>query len=248
MLEHRNIAPTPDWALLRDFWNDWFAGIPEGRFLDPTKVRHGEVVVKLLQSLDFSNPEILEVGCVNGWLCEALAKFGQVTGIDLADTMIASARIKYPHIKFLAGDFLSAAELTPGHFDLVVSVAVISVFENQRQFLDRIAELLSPGGYLILVCPHRFVWDRIDFIRRSHGEIPLNWLNMGELKRLVRHRFSVVHSETIIPEGNRGMLRLLNSHRLNGWIEKVVPAPHIVRLKERIGLGKSLVVVARKRT
>jgi SAM-dependent methyltransferase len=247
MLEHRDITATPDWAFLRDFWNNWFAAIPEGQFLDPTKVRHGEVVVKLLKSLNLSNPEILEVGCVNGWLCEALAKFGQVTGIDLADTMIASARIRYPHIKFLTGDFLSAADLAPGHFDLVVSVAVISVFEDQRQFLDRIYELLNPGGYLILICPHRFVWDRIDFVRRSHGEIPLNWLNMGELKRLVQRRFSVVHSETIIPEGNGGILRLINSYRVNGWIGKVVPEPSIVRLKERLGLGKSLVAVARKR-
>jgi len=247
MLEQQDISTEPDWAVLKDFWNKWFAGIPESKFLDPTKIRHGEVVVQLLNALNLSKPDILEVGCANGWLCEALANFGQVTGIDLADTMIAAARIKYPQIKFLAGDFLSAAELTPGQFDVAVSIAVISVFEDQRQFLDRIAELLKPRGYLILMCPHRFIWHRIDFIRRSHGEIPLNWLNMGEFKRLVRDRFSILHRGTIIPEGHLGILRLINSYRLNGWIEKVVPAPYIVRLKERIGLGKTLVVVAQKR-
>ena len=143
-------------------------------------------------------------------------------------------------------DFLTT-ELPPEDFDVVVSVAVISVFEDQRRFLDRISELLKSRRYLLLMCPHRFVWDRTDLVRRSHGEIPLNWLNMGELERLLRDRFSVLHSETIIPAGNRGILRLINSWRLNALIQKVVPEPYIVTLKEKVGLGKTLVVVAQKR-
>jgi len=246
MLKQQDTPPAQDWAFLKDFWNNWFAGIPEGEFLDPTKVRHGEEVVQLLASLNLSEPDILEVGCANGWLCAALANFGRVTGIDLADKVIAEGRIKYPHVKFLAGDFLTA-DLPAGHFDVVVSVAVISVFEDQRQFLERVSELLTSRGYLILMCPHRFIWDRIDFVRRSHGEIPLNWRNMGELKRLVRDRFSVLDSGTIIPEGHRGILRLVNSYRLNGLIQKVLPKPYIVKLKEWLGLGKTLVIVAQKR-
>jgi SAM-dependent methyltransferase len=246
MSDKQVIPAAPDSALLREFWNRWFAEIPENEFLDPTKIRHGEVVVQLLQSLNLSKPDILEVGCVNGWLCAALAQFGQVTGIDLADKEIAKAKIRYPQLKFIAGDFLTA-ELPPEHFDVVVSVAVISVFEDQRRFLDRVSELLKSRGYLLLMCPHRFVWERTDFIRRSHGEIPLNWLNMGELKRLLRDRFSVLHSETIIPAGNRGILRLINSWRLSALIQKVVPEPYMVTLKEKVGLGKTLVVVAQKR-
>ena len=161
--------------------------------------------------------------------------------------MVATAKARYPQLKFIAGDFLTA-DLPREHFDVVVSVAVISLFEDRRRFLHRVSELLKCRGHLVLICQHRFIWDRTDFIRRSHGEISLNWLNMGELKQLLRDRFSVLHSETVIPAGNRGILRLINSYRLNGWIEKVVPEPYIVRLKERIGLGKSLAVVAQKRT
>lgn len=91
------------------------------------------------------------------------------------------------------------------------------------------------------------IWERTDLVRRSHGEIPLNWLNTGELERLLRDRFSVLHSETIIPAGNRGILRLINSWRLNALIQKVVPEPYIVTLKEKVGLDKTLVVVAQKR-
>jgi SAM-dependent methyltransferase len=236
----------PDLAVPREFWNNLFPDILVNGIPDTTKIRHSQVVVGALRSLDLSKPDILEVGCATGWLCATLAQFGQITGIDLADKVIAAAKIRYPQLKFIAGDFLTA-ELPAEHFDVVVSVVVISYFANPGRFLDRVSEVLKSHGYMILICPHKFVWDRTDFIRRSHGEIPLNWLNMGELKRLVRERFSVLRSETIMPAGNRGILRLINSYRLNRWIETLVPEPWVVRLKERIGLGKSLVVVARKR-
>jgi 2-polyprenyl-3-methyl-5-hydroxy-6-metoxy-1,4-benzoquinol methylase len=235
-----------DLAVQTNFWNKWIAEYLEKESLGASDLRRGEVVVQLVRSLNLSRPNILEVGCANGWLSAALANFGQVTGVDLADEAIAAAKKKYAHINFIAGDFL-ALDLPAERFDLAVSVDVISYFEDLRSFMDKLAASLRARGHLILVCPHKFVWDRMDFVRRSHGEIPLNWLNMGDLKGLLRHHFSLLHSETVIPGGNRGILRLINSAKLNKLIQNVVPESHIVRLKERTGLGKSLVVVAQKR-
>src|SRR5215469_2021085 len=237
MRQQQGVPADPDQAFLREFWNKWFADFPGYEILDPIKIRHAEVVVQSLRSLNLLKPEILEVGCANGWLCEMLAQFGQVTGVDLADRMIADAKTRYPHLKFVAGDFLTA-ELPPEHFDVVVSVAMFHHFADQRRFLDRVSELLKSRGYLVLMCPHKFIWDRTDFIRRSHGEVPLNWLNMGDLKRLLRDRFSMLHSGTIMPGGDRGILHLINNWRLHTLIRKVVPEPYIIRLKERAGLGK----------
>ena len=70
---------------------------------------------------------------------------------------------------------------------------------------------------------------------------------MGDLKGLPCDRFSVLHSERVMPADNRGILRFISSHRLIGWIQKVVTEPSIVRLKERAGLGKTLVIVAQER-
>ncbi len=229
----------------RLFWNEWAADCKKD--LDSTSLRHREAVLQLLQALNVSRPSILEVGCANGWLSSALAQFGQVTGTDIADEAIAAAKAKHPQINFIAGDFLTLA-LPVEHFDVVVSVGVISCIEDQRRFLGRIAGLLKSRGYLILTCPHKFIWDRTDFPRRSHGEIPLDWLNMGDLKTLLRDRFSVLHTETVIPAGNRGILRLINSCRLNALIQRAMAEHYIVRLKEQMGLGKTLVVVARKRS
>jgi protein-L-isoaspartate O-methyltransferase len=80
MREPQVIPAAPDLAFLREFWNKWFADIPEKDFLDSTKIRHGEVVLQLLRILNLSKQDILEVGCANGWLCALLAQFGQVTG------------------------------------------------------------------------------------------------------------------------------------------------------------------------
>jgi len=230
----------------RQFWNEWAADCKKVRETDPTPQRHRETIFRLLKSLGLSRPAILEVGCADGWLSAGLANFGQVTGTDLADAAIAAAQSKYPHIRFIAGDFLHM-DLGPDCFDVVVSVGVISCVEDQRRFVSRIAELLKSRGFLIMTCPHKFVWDRTDFIRRSKGEIPLDWLNMRDLKGLLHDHFSVLHTETVIPAGNRGILRLVNSNRLNALIHKVVPESYIVRLKEKIGLGKTLVVLAQKR-
>jgi 2-polyprenyl-3-methyl-5-hydroxy-6-metoxy-1,4-benzoquinol methylase len=233
-----------DLDIQRLFWNQWAADCKKD--LDSTTLRHGETVLGLLKGLCLSRPDILEVGCANGWLSAGLANLGQVTGTDLADAAIAVAQSKYPSIRFIAGDFLNM-NLGTDCFDVVVSVGVISCVEDQRRFVSRISELLKSHGFLILTCPNKFIWDRTDFVRRSQGEIPLDWLNMGGLKELLRNQFDVLHSETIIPAGNRGILRLINSRRLNALIQTIVPEPSIVQLKEKIGLGKTLVILAQKR-
>lgn len=247
MAEKRTGAEAQDLTIRREYFNRRNADYREQESRDSSNVRRAETVIQLLESLDLSNPDIVDVGCANGWLSAKLAHFGTVTGVDLADEAIAVARTRYPHNEFISGNFLTL-DLPVGHFDLAVSVDVISYVEDQLGFVEKIALLLKPGGHLILMCPHKFVWDRTDFVRRSHGEIPLLWLNMRNLKKLLHDHFLVLHSETILPAGNQGILRLINSYRLNGLIQKVVPEPYIVRLKERTGLGKTLVVVARKRT
>jgi SAM-dependent methyltransferase len=235
-----------DLAVQEQFWNGWIADNLERESLDPSSLRRGEAVVQLVRSLNLSRPNILEVGCANGWLSARLAQFGQVTGVDLAQKAIAAAKKRYPHIDFIAGDFLTL-DLPAEHFHLAVSVDVISCVLDQRSFIARVASRLKSRGHLILICPHKFVWDRTDFVRRSHGEIPLNWLDMGDLKGLLRDQFELLHSETIIPGGNRGILRLINSPKLNAVMQKVFRDSDIVRFKERIGLGKSLLVAAQKR-
>jgi hypothetical protein len=113
--------------------------------------------------------------------------------------------------------------------------------------LDRVATVLKPRGYLILICPNKFVWDRTRFTRQLEGKVPVSWLHMRDLKGLLSRHFVALRSETVNPGGNRGMLRLINSNKVERAIETIIRREHIAKLKEWVGLGKSLVVLAQKR-
>ncbi len=228
----------------RDAWNIWIE--THVREDNPDNVRRGETALRLLKSLNVSNPSILDVGCANGWFSVQLARFGKVTGVDLADRAIAEAKARYPYVNFICGDFLTLEPLG-GEFEVCVSIDVIAYVYDQRSFLDRVARVLAPCGYLILICPNKFVWDRTRFAGDMRGRAPFRWLYMRELKDLLRNDFVLLRSETIIPGGNMGITRIVNSWKVNKAAVKMIGADHVIRLKEKIGLGKSLVVLAQKR-
>ena len=225
----------------QEVWSDWI-----DRNIKSGNPRHGDTVLRLLNSLSLSDPDILEVGCANGWLCADLACFGKVTGIDLADKAITMAKNLYPNVAFICGDFL-VLDLPTGRFDIVVSIDVIPYVDNQRAFLHKVAMVLKSRGYFIIICPNKFVWDRTRFTRQLEGKVPVKWLHMRDLKDLLSRHIVALRSETIIPSGNCGILRFINSNKVERAIETIIRREHIVKLKERVGLGKSLVVLAQKR-
>src|SRR4029077_11478830 len=95
----------------RLWWNEWNNRFLEDTRLDDQARRRGEVALSLLRSLSIPHPEILEVGCGNGWFSERLAAQGQVTGIDLADASIKEAKKRLPNSRFLAGRHCSVGVL-----------------------------------------------------------------------------------------------------------------------------------------
>ena len=228
-------------TVLQEVWSDWIE-----RNITIGNPRHGHSVLRSLKSLNLSDPDVLEIGCANGWLSAELACFGRVTGIDLSDKAITMARSLYPNVAFICGDFL-ALDLPTGRFDIVVSVDVIPYVNNQHAFLHKVAMVLKSRGYFIIICPNKFVWDRTRFTRQLEGKVPVRWLHMRDLKGLLSRHFVALRSETVIPAGNRGMLRLINSNKVQRAIETIIHREHIIKLKERVGLGKSLVVLAQKR-
>jgi SAM-dependent methyltransferase len=229
----------------REAWNVWVEKNVKGYY--PDNVRRGETALRLLKSLNLANPSILEIGCANGWFTAQLAPFATVTGIDLADRAIAEARARYPQLSFVCSDFLALAPPDES-FDIALSIDVFGYVDNQREFLNKVTEVLKPRGYLILICPNRFVWDRTRFAGQMRGKVPVKWYYMRELKELFRDQFVLLHSETIIPGGNMGILRIVNSSTVNKLIGKMINPNRVMNIKEKIGLGKSLVVLAQRRS
>jgi polysaccharide pyruvyl transferase WcaK-like protein/2-polyprenyl-3-methyl-5-hydroxy-6-metoxy-1,4-benzoquinol methylase len=207
--------------------------------------RRGAIIAEWVRSLPVDRPKILDLGCGTGWLTEELAQIGPATGIDLSEETVALARSRYPHASFLAGNVLDMP-LPSGDYDVVVSQEVIAHVEDQRGYMDRVSQVLKPDGYLIITTVNPFVHERSGWPPQPHGHIE-QWLDRSALKRLLQPCFRVLRMTTVVPMGHRGILRLVNSPRLNSTLRFVIPQRNLMALKERAGLGWTRMALAQKR-
>ena len=90
------------------------------------------------------------------------------------------------------------------------------------------------------------VMDRIDFGPDSDAHIK-QWLDLNALKRLLHPRFDVLRTTSVLPMGDRGFLRIVNSARVNNALSRVIPRRYLEGAKERAGLGYTLVALAQRK-
>lgn len=124
---------------------------PEGPFrplhdLNPARLRFISDRAKI------SGQSVLDVGCGGGILAESLArKGGQVTGIDVAERVLAIARL-HLHESGLDVDYQEKtvedqARETPGGFDLVTCMEMLEHVPDPASVIQSVQELLKPGGH-----------------------------------------------------------------------------------------------------
>jgi 2-polyprenyl-3-methyl-5-hydroxy-6-metoxy-1,4-benzoquinol methylase len=236
-----DLRPSPE--LQRQFWDDWNKANRSGN-LDTLMQRQRDMAVTWVQKC--SRPvSILEVGCGMGWLSDQLSTYGDVTGIDLSPQSIEAAAAKYPHVRFLAGDFDSLA--LERRFKFVTSADVIAHVPSHQAFIDRVASLLEPQGLFVLMTQNPFVWNRNSELRPQQAGQLRQWPSLGEIRRMLRRDFRVVHVTSIFPGGDRGVLRLANSRWVAGPVRKIFGRQAQFSLYERLLVGRELVVVAQRR-
>ena len=216
--------------------------------------RRADAIIAMLKELPLDNPRILDLGCATGWMTKMLSELGTAEGVDLSETAIEIAKVKFPGIRYTAGD-LYEIELTSEPVDVVVCQEVIAHVSDQAVLIRRIADVMKPGGYLVITAANKFVMDRV---RDSDGLVGVGdedpedhikkWLDMKGLKGLIAADFTVLRSTSVIPMGHRGWLRLINSHKLNHLVSWLIPQKRLDALKERMGLGYSIIVVGRKKS
>lgn len=234
----------PSIATQTRFWNDWNRKYRDRSEQHGDAAMRGQLALELLESLGLDRPRILEIGCSTGWLCQELCRFGDVTGTDLADEVVEIARTNVPEARFLSGDVLDL-DLGAG-FDVVVSLETIAHVEDKSAFCRRVADALVPGGHLILTTQNAFIWERTSTLRQPR-EILQSFLTMDQLRDLLLVDFDILDTRTIIPGGDMGFLRWVNSRWLNAPFHAIAGRHRVRRLKERFSLGNTLVVLARKR-
>jgi len=232
----------------RRFWDWHWEHATERKVLNQWTIRRGDRILGLIRSLRIASPRILDFGCGNGWFCERLAALGEVTGVDLSPAAIAEAQSRCPGVSFIAGDFYQLP-LPVGGFHVVVSQEVIAHVADQLAYVQRAAAALQPGGYLVLATANRFVMDRVGDLGwpRQPPEHIAQHLDRRALRRLLRPYFRVLLLTSIIPLGEGGTLRVINSHKLNSVLGWLVPRRYLEALKEWAGLGYELIVLGQRR-
>ena len=251
MAEDVHGGENPSAEAQKEYWDDRW-GVQ--RTPNEWQSRRAEAILVKLRSLGLDKPTILDLGCATGWMTKMLSDIGPAEGVDLSETAIEIAKKRFPGISYRAGD-LYEISLASEPVDVVVCQEVIPHVSDQPLLIRRIADVLKPGGYLIITGANKFVMDRM---RDSDGLVGVGnedpedhikkWLDMKGLKRLIEPDFKVLGSTSVIPMGHRGWLRLINSVKLNGLLSWFVPQSRLEEFKERMGFGYSIIVMGQKKS
>lgn len=241
---HSQTEVPPSEIEQKQYWDSRWNRV-KGEYPHAWAQRRGAAMLAILQTLPLQRPRILDMGCGTGWFTEKLAGMGEATGVELSEVAVSLARSRYPHATFAAGNVLEMP-LPVAHFDVVVSLEVIAHVAEQGRYLERAAQVLKPQGHLIITTVNKFVHDRLDWEEDSPGHIRY-WLDRRSFRQLLRrHGFRVLRMTSVIPMGHHGILRAVNSHKLNALLTRAIPERTLETLKERVGLGWTLIALAQK--
>jgi len=248
----RDQSRTMDETSWWDAWNATYHSAQDGPISSELYGEAAAVVNSIAKDGDRS---VLEIGCGTGSLSRLLAS-SSYHGIDISPAAIDIARQKAACLRLPAGrrspvyEAADWLDWSPPYesFDVAVCIDAIACFRDRESALSRIARSLRPSGRLVLTTLNPFVYRRISRKLASYLQSgPFShWLSRRELHALLRSAgFAIERSYTIMPAGERGILRIINSRRLNQAFGRNSEAL-CRRLKERAGLGRYRIVIARK--
>lgn len=181
--------------------------------------------------------------CGSGWFTPELARYGQVTATDLSDEVLARAAKRWPEVRFVPGDFMEL-DFDKRAYDVVVTLEVLSHVFDQKAFIRKLSSHLRPGGYLMMATQNRHVLEKYNAIPPPEPGQLRRWVYKEELAELLKPEFEVDEQFTVSPIARVGYMRLVNSWKLNAPI-RFVFGNRVERLKERLGLGWTLMSLSR---
>lgn len=222
-------------------WEHWNKTYKRGiGNLSPWNERQLAAFLARLESLKRRDLNILDVGCGTGWVCKSALPFGTVTGTDLFQPD------PVPGVTFVVGSLFDVP-LEPASFNVVSAFEVLSHVADQRAFFARLASLLKPGGHLFIATQNRPILEKWSQIPGpAPGQIR-HWVDHHQLRELMEREFENVQIESVVPVGDEGLLRYINSRKLNRLASLVVGQQRLDRAKERAMLGHTLVAWGARR-
>lgn len=233
-------------ALQQSFWDNWNAQHRETSVGEVSSDQK-KIVLTWLQDIGRTDLDILDVGCGAGWLDPSLKQFGVVTATDLSADVLARIRMRIPQVTYIAGDFMELP-FEAASFDVAVSLEVLAHVADQAAFVSKIHSLLRPGGWLMLATQNRPVIERhnMNSIQPAAPGQLRRWTDAAELRALIEPHFEIAELFTKTPRASQGPLRLINARPLRQAMRALV-GESFERMKERMGLGWTLMCLAKKR-
>lgn len=133
---------------------------------------------------------ILEAGCGTGGNIATLRRYGRVTAFEPHIDALGFARERHPDIDIRVGSLPADLPHEPGSFDLVAALDVLEHVHDDRGSARALADLVRPGGWLLVTVPaHQALWGshdrRLHHVRR-YGRTGLLDLFAGQDLELVR--------------------------------------------------------------
>ena len=110
---------------------------------------------------------ILDAGCGSGRNMVDLARYGEVTGVELSEPSAEVARGR--HVGEVVEGSVMEMPFPPDSFDLALCLDVIEHLEDDRGALRELRRVLAPGGALLVTVPaYQWLWSGHDEINHHH--------------------------------------------------------------------------------
>jgi ubiquinone/menaquinone biosynthesis C-methylase UbiE len=115
---------------------------------------HIEVEAIFRLAGDLSGKRVLDLGCGDGtYSIAAFQRGARVTGVDISDAMLDSARRRAAACGASVEWCQASAESLPydsGAFDIVLAVTILCFIKNPLQLVQEVSRVLRPGGLFVI--------------------------------------------------------------------------------------------------
>ncbi len=128
---------------------------------------HDYLVPTVLRQLETTgllgvDRRLFEMGFGNGSVAFELSQHGwAVTGVEVSESGLQHARLRYPTLQLEEGSVYDDLANKYGRFPVVISLEVVEHLYSPRIFVQRMFDLLEPGGLAILSTPYHGYWKNL---------------------------------------------------------------------------------------